>query len=116
MGSPRAAVLKFLRNANPYVGLLGGSRYGTLSIVHAGRPTSINSAKITHHTISVAKSSQTSGICNCYCDDERRDCPSDSNCSPHGSDNYTHLVLFHQPRRVDYNSISTADFLSSVDQ
>src|SRR5260370_33586489 len=29
MGSTRAAVLKFLRNANPYVGLLGGSRYGT---------------------------------------------------------------------------------------
>jgi hypothetical protein len=26
-----------------------------------------NSAKITHHTISVAKSSQTSAICNCYC-------------------------------------------------
>src|SRR5258707_5743981 len=29
MGSTRAAVLKFLRNANPYVGLMGGSRYGT---------------------------------------------------------------------------------------
>jgi hypothetical protein len=29
----------------------------TLSIVHTGRPTSISSAKITHHTISVAKSS-----------------------------------------------------------
>jgi hypothetical protein len=39
----------------------------TLSIVHTGRPTSISSAKITHHTISVAKSSQTSAICNCYC-------------------------------------------------
>jgi hypothetical protein len=38
----------------------------TLSIVHTGRSTSISSAKITHHTISVAKSSQTSAICNCY--------------------------------------------------
>ena len=51
----------------------------TLSIVHTGRPTSISSAKITHHTISVAKSSQTSAICNCYCpkkeDRERHEPP-----------------------------------------
>ena len=74
----------------------------TLSIVHTGRPTSINSAKITHHTISVAKSSQTSAICNCYCDDERRDCPSDSNCSPHGSDNHAIWSYFIDLGRADY--------------